>query len=538
MSIKKLPIQLANQIAAGEVIERPASVIKECIENSIDANATEIIVDVERGGMERLCIRDNGKGVDKNELPLMIEPHATSKISKVEDLNRIMTLGFRGEALASISAVSRCRIASKTAGKTIASQLYTEGGTSFSLQSTPHPEGTTVEIRDLFFNVPVRRTFLKNEKTEFLHIETVFKRLAFSHFDVAFSLSHNGKFLFSLPAAHDQLGREKRIAKLFGKAFMAQAIPIDVENERLRLTGYLGAPSFLRSQNDLQSMYINTRMVRDKLINHAIKQVYDPFLFPGRVPSYLLFLSIPPTDVDINVHPTKHEVRFKHARETHDFIASAVRQHLSIKEESPVSDTKGNENDVHLGDILNEKIHIDEFDSDLTIGNTLIHLGGQYALSKLNADTYIFDYVALYESMIYDKLLSALKEENISSRPLLVPSIHTLTEKELAQFPFSLAEKVGLDMSPVDVDKILVRGFPVLTPHLDFNACVRRFAVVKTIDEALKAVSQSQKIEFDAFSKEERAYLMRQLPTYQKAKNKKTCCRVLNHHDWAALLHV
>lgn len=327
--IQLLSPRLANQIAAGEVVERPASVIKELLENSLDAGAKRIDVEVEQGGIKLLRVRDDGGGIPADDLPLALARHATSKIRELEDLESVISLGFRGEALASISSVARLTMTSRTLDAEQAWQVETEGrDMEARVQPAAHPVGTSVEVRDLFFNTPARRKFLRAEKTEFDHLQEVIKRLALARFDVAFHLRHNGKTVFVLHEAPDEISRARRVASVCGPAFLEQALPIEIERSGLRLWGWVGLPTFSRSQADLQYFYVNGRMVRDKLVAHAVRQAYRDVLFNGRHPTFVLFLEIDPTVVDVNVHPTKHEVRFRDSRMVHDFLYGTLHRAL------------------------------------------------------------------------------------------------------------------------------------------------------------------------------------------------------------------
>ena len=327
--IELLSPRLANQIAAGEVVERPASVIKELLENSIDSGAKRIDVDVEQGGVKLLRVRDDGSGISSDDLPLALARHATSKIRDLEDLERVMSLGFRGEALASISSVARLTLTSRTRSAEQAWQVETEGrDMAPRVQPAAHPVGTSVEVRDLFFNTPARRKFLKAEKTEFDHLQEVIKRLALARFDVAFHLRHNGKTILSLHEAHDEAARARRVSAICGAGFLEQALPIEIERNGLRLWGWVGLPTFSRSQADLQYFFVNGRAVRDKLVAHAVRQAYRDVLFNGRHPTFVLFFEVDPSVVDVNVHPTKHEVRFRDGRMVHDFLYGTLHRTL------------------------------------------------------------------------------------------------------------------------------------------------------------------------------------------------------------------
>lgn len=327
--IHLLSPRLANQIAAGEVVERPASVIKELLENSLDAGARRIDIEVEQGGIKLLRVRDDGSGIPSDDLPLALARHATSKIRDLEDLERVLSLGFRGEALASISSVARLTMTSRTADADQAWQVETEGrDMEARVQPAAHPVGTSVEVRDLFFNTPARRKFLRTEKTEFDHLQEVIRRLALARFDVAFHLRHNGKSVLALHEAGDATARGRRVGAVCGPAFLEQALPIEVERNGVRLWGWVGLPTFSRSQADLQYFYVNGRMVRDKLVAHAVRQAYRDVLFNGRHPTFVLFLEVDPAVVDVNVHPTKHEVRFRESRMVHDFLYGTLHRAL------------------------------------------------------------------------------------------------------------------------------------------------------------------------------------------------------------------
>ncbi|WP_449430925.1 DNA mismatch repair endonuclease MutL [Pseudomonas putida] len=328
--IQLLSPRLANQIAAGEVVERPASVAKELLENSLDSGARRIDVEVEQGGVKLLRVRDDGGGISADDLPLALARHATSKIRELEDLEGVLSLGFRGEALASISSVARLTLTSRTASASEAWQVETEGrDMTPRVQPAAHPVGTSVEVRDLFFNTPARRKFLKAEKTEFDHLQEVIRRLALARFDVGFHLRHNGKSILSLHEAHDETTRARRVGAICGPGFMEQALPIDVERNGLRLWGWVGLPTFSRSQADLQYFFVNGRAVRDKLVAHAVRQAYRDVLFNGRHPTFVLFLELEPNGVDVNVHPTKHEVRFREGRSVHDFLYGTLHRALA-----------------------------------------------------------------------------------------------------------------------------------------------------------------------------------------------------------------
>jgi DNA mismatch repair protein MutL len=330
--IALLSQRLANQIAAGEVVERPASVVKELLENSLDAGATRIDVEVDQGGSKLIRIRDNGNGIGRDDLTLALSRHATSKIAELDDLENIASLGFRGEALASISSVSRLTLTSRAIDASDSGGWQVEAAgldMTASIVPAPHPQGTSVEVRDLFFNTPARKKFLRTDNTEFQRIDEVLRRLALSRFDVSFSLRHNQRTIHQLHAAASMQEQQRRIGLVCGPAFLDHAVYIDMAAAGLRLWGWVCLPTFSRSQPDLQYFYVNGRVIRDKLVSHAVKQAYRDVLFGGRHPAFVLYLELQPALVDVNVHPTKHEVRFRDQRLVHDFLFRSLHKALA-----------------------------------------------------------------------------------------------------------------------------------------------------------------------------------------------------------------
>ena len=492
--IQLLSPRLANQIAAGEVVERPASVIKELLENSLDSGATRIEVDVEQGGVKLLRVRDDGCGIPADDLPLALARHATSKIRDLEDLERVMSLGFRGEALASISSVSRLTLTSRTADSAEAWQVETEGrDMEARVQPAAHPVGTSVEVRDLFFNTPARRKFLRTEKTEFDHLQEVIKRLALARFDVGFHLRHNGKVVLALHPASDPASRGRRVASVCGPAFLEQALPVEVERNGLHLWGWVGLPTFSRSQADLQYFYVNGRMVRDKLVAHAVRQAYRDVLFNGRHPTFVLFLDVDPAVVDVNVHPTKHEVRFRDNRMVHDFLYGTLHRALGdVRPEdqlgapasvSPVVQVTGRDagefagqNEMSLaasvleqpqsalpgwlgagagyqasrtlptGNVAEAQGVYREFFSPLAevspaalpesqedvppLGYALAQLKGVYILAENAQGLVLVDMHAAHERIMYERLKTAMASEGLRGQPLLVPESIAVSQRE------------------------------------------------------------------------------------------------------------
>ena len=329
MGIQVLPDQLIDQIAAGEVVERPASVAKELIENALDAGARRIDVEVQSGGTRLVRITDDGSGIEADELALAVSRHATSKIASLEDLESLHSLGFRGEALPSIGSVSRLAVTSRSTGSASAAQIIVEGGHVTATSPAPHPHGTTVEVRDLFYNTPARRKFLRTDKTEFGHVDNVVRNLALANFDVEFRMRHNDKDLYRLGPALDRAQQERRIAELCGSAFIESATFVEREIEGLALRGWFAAPTFSRAQADMQYTFVNGRFVRDRLLRHAVRQAYSDVLYQARQPAYVLFVDLDPQRVDVNAHPAKFEVRFRDSRLVFDFVFKTVQTVLA-----------------------------------------------------------------------------------------------------------------------------------------------------------------------------------------------------------------
>ena len=349
--IQQMPNQLINQIAAGEVVERPASVVKELLENSLDAASTKIEIDIEQGGTKLIRIRDNGRGIHKEDLALALSRHATSKIRNLDDLEHVKSLGFRGEALPSIASISRMSITSR---QEAAEGFKVQGQDEQSAEVTPaaHSYGTTIEVRDLFYNVPARRKFLRTEKTEFNHLEDVVKRIALSHFNVDVTLNHNQRAIKHWRAANDQKSMEQRIAEVCGKAFIEQSQYMCFEAANLKLHGWIALPSFSRSTADMQYFFVNGRIIRDKLVTHAVRQAYQDVLYHGRHPAYVLFLELDPAMVDVNAHPTKHEVRFREGRLVHDFLFRGI--HKALADVRP--ETQESSDLASVGSVLNNPL--------------------------------------------------------------------------------------------------------------------------------------------------------------------------------------
>lgn len=523
--ITKLSPRLANQIAAGEVVERPASVIKELLENSLDAGATRIDIDVEAGGVKLMRIRDNGGGVEKEDLSLALSRHATSKIIELEDLEAVQTLGFRGEALASIGSVSRLALTSNASESQAGWKAITEGrDMEVSVEPAPHPRGTTVEVRDLFFNTPARRKFLRTEKTEMGRIDEVVKKLALSHFEVAFSLRHNGKPLFTMRPAADQLEQERRVAQICGPSFMEQAVYLDIDRGGLRIWGWMGLPTFSRSQADLQFFFVNGRAIRDKVVTHAVRQAYQDVLYHGRHPAYVLFLELNPTEVDVNVHPTKHEVRFRDSRSVHGFIYSTL--HKTVADVRPgdqsvpttvpgvelasvgtVETANQASSPVHQsamgfrpsqpsGHRIQEQMatysslhsplpgsgeqpsiqEIAEQNAEVPpLGYAVAQLKGIYIVAENAEGMVLVDMHAAHERITYERMKIAYDNQGLASQPLLVPEALAVSQREAdcAEEHSEVFESLGFKLQRAGPESLLVREMPALTRGADVEPLVR-----------------------------------------------------------------
>ncbi|GJM06995.1 MAG: hypothetical protein DHS20C10_07290 [marine bacterium B5-7] len=451
MRIHPLDPLLINQIAAGEVIERPAAALKELMENSIDAGATQIDVCIEHGGLERLQVRDNGHGIHPDDLALAVTQHATSKIAKEKDLHHIHSLGFRGEALASMSAVTRFTITSRTTEQPHAHQLQVIGREHHASQhAAAHPVGTTVILSDLFFNTPARRQFLKSDKTEYLHCEEVFKRMALSHFYVGFSLKNGEKNRFNLPSATNRLQQENRLAKLCGKPFVSNSVYLDAHAEPMQLSGWVGLPDYHKSQTDTQFCFLNQRAIRDKVVLHAIRQAYQNLLPPGRQPCFVLSLQMDPSLFDINVHPTKHEVRFRDARLVHDFILHTVRAALQqgepeMFERKPVVDA------IQVPVTHTVKPHQDNNQcNDYTVGFTLKN---RYFVTKEDEELKVIDMHEVYA----DWLRAQFENKQLTMKPLLMPlTVKTNVSNEV----LDALRACYFDLDWLDEHTVMVRQIP------------------------------------------------------------------------------
>jgi DNA mismatch repair protein MutL len=531
--IQLLSQRLSNQIAAGEVVERPASVVKELLENSLDAGADRIDIELEQGGIKLVRIRDNGSGVAQDDLPLALSRHATSKISTLDDLEAIISLGFRGEALASISSVSRLTFTSRTAAADSAFQVEAEGRDMQS-QVTPaaHPVGTTVEVRDLFFNTPARRKFLRTEQTEWQRIDEMVSRIALSRFDVTFHVQHNGRSVHRHEKALGDQQRQRRVAQICGPAFVENAVYISYEHSGLKLWGWVSLPTFSRSQADLQYFFVNGRVIRDKLVSHAIKQAYRDVLFHGRHPAFVLYLDVDPAIVDVNVHPTKHEVRFRDGRLVHDFLFSALHRALAdlrpadrLPQEqtadtpvqvqpgyeqtrmplysSGITTAQGTASGPGQQEIRQQLAAYDSFrnadnraaafaastapdtagsvglpqtDADLPpLGYALAQLHGIYILAQNALGLIVVDMHAAHERITYEHLKEAVRHEGIKVQPLLVPMSVAVSEAEAdyAEEHQAALHQLGLSVDRMGPETLSIRQIPAILNKSDAEQILR-----------------------------------------------------------------
>ncbi len=503
MTIRVLPEQLVHQIAAGEVVERPASVIKELVENSLDAGALAIDIEVEKGGAELCRVRDDGTGIAADELLLALARHATSKIGSIDDLEAVRTLGFRGEALPSIASVSRMRMISRPRDAGTAHMVAAVDGALTGPAPHPHPHGTTVEVRDLFFNVPARRKFLRSERTELSQIERLVERLALSRFDVGFRLSSARKVLADHPPARDERSRDARVAAMLGEDFIANAMKLDHEGSGLRLHGWFCLPTYARSQADQQYFFLNGRPLRDKLIASAVRLAYRDVLFHGRHPAYVLFLEMDPTRVDVNAHPQKLEVRFREPGLIHDFLFRTLERALaetrptqSASSSIPAaradwslplptnpypltpnpSSAAGQQ--VSATDLYGRLDGVREFAAsdaaaapaaEHPLGYAIAQLHGVYILAQAQGGLVLVDMHAAHERTTYERLKASMQSDRLPAQPLLVPIAVqvAVADADAAESHAELFSSLGLDVDRSGPAQLLVRSAPALLPNID-----------------------------------------------------------------------
>ena len=509
MPIRELPPQLVNQIAAGEVVERPASVAKELLENALDAGATRIELDVEGGGERLIRVRDDGGGIPKEELPLAVARHATSKIGSLEDLERVGTLGFRGEALPSIGAVARLAIVSRTAAESHGWRLEGDGHGHYAAPApAPHAPGTSVEVRDLFFNTPARRKFLKSEATEFGHLDTAVRRIALARHGLELTLRHNGRPVLNLQAAADRAGRERRLKELVGPEFLQHAFHIEQSAGGLKLSGWLARPTFSRSQPDLQYFYVNGRAVRDKLLGHAVRQGFHDVLFHGRHPAYVLYLELDPARVDVNAHPAKHEVRFRDSRLVHDFVFRTVQEALVVTNPEaaaaiggmpadglappPAYGTRAPQLSMHVADTLAAYAALHETGPGAPVdgaaapaplagsgvpplGYALAQLHGIYILAATPEGLVLVDMHAAHERITYERMKASLARGSVVTQPLLVPLPVAVSRREadLAEGEGAALAANGFVVERRGPESLAIREVPALLAREDVAALLR-----------------------------------------------------------------
>ena len=500
MPIRHLPDNLVNQIAAGEVVERPASVVKELVENALDAGATRIAVDVERGGIALVRVRDDGAGIEPDELPLALARHATSKIASLEDLAGVTSLGFRGEALPSIASVSRLRLASSVPGGR-GVEVEAVDGVISAPRPAAHPAGTTVEVRDLFYNVPARRKFLRTESTEYQHVLRTLTRLAMSRFDAGFTLTHNRREVFSLPPAAEREAREARIARLVGDEFMANAVYIEHESAGLRLSGWLGLPTYARGQADQQYLFVNGRMVRDRLLGNAARLGYQDVMYGGRQAAYVLYVELDATQVDVNAHPQKLELRFRDGRHVHDFVFRSVERALAATR--PDAGRSGSASTTTLFDgtrtpglplaesrlpaaagdwtALAREVPVDDGipgsgdGGTPTLGYALAQLHGIFILSQTADGIVLVDMHAAHERVIYEQLKTGLDSGRGERQALLVPAILPVNAEEavLAEQHAAELAAAGLVVDRLGPERLAIREVPAALSGCDAAALLR-----------------------------------------------------------------
>jgi DNA mismatch repair protein MutL len=505
MPIRQLPGHLVNQIAAGEVVERPASVVKELVENSLDAGAGAIAVDILSGGQKLIRVRDDGCGIPQEEIELALARHATSKITSLEDLEAVVSLGFRGEALPSISSVARLTLCSRARSGESAWQVEADGGAVSSPRPAAHPVGSTVEVHDLFYNTPARRKFLRTERTEFNHIDKWIRRLALARPDVAFTLTHNRRVILKLDAARDDQSRLERLSRICGETFASNAIVVQREAEDIALYGWLALPTFNRSQPDLQFWFVNGRSITDRTLSHAARHAYRDVLFHGRFPAYVLSLSMDPALVDANAHPAKHEVRFRDGRRVHGMVSQAIEYALSETRPGgyeaapsgplPEITNKPSQKWIPLGGggpspaavaeaigayrTLAQPHPVTESAVDSgdvpPLGFAIAQLSGVYVLAENAEGLVIVDMHAAHERIVYEKLKRSFDAKEIVSQPLLVPVTIAVSESEaaLADEHAEIFQRLGLDVSRSGPGSVIVREVPALLNHGDVENLVR-----------------------------------------------------------------
>ena len=552
--IHALEPRLVNQIAAGEIIERPASIVKELIENALDAGAGNIDIEVEKAGVKRLKITDDGHGILKQDLSMALSRHATSKIENLTDLEQIATLGFRGEALPSIASVTRMTIKSRERQADLAWMVSSDGNNQVT-QPTPvaHPVGTTIETRDLFYNTPARRKFLRTDNTEFRHLDQVVRRMALSRFDVSFKLTHNSRVVLHLPSVPTD--DERRVKMVCGDNVPINSVYFEEQREDMRLSGWIGLPGFSRSQADMQYFFLNGRLIRDKTVMHAVRLGYQDVLFHGRHPVYILYLQMDPAAVDVNVHPTKHEVRFRDSRSVHSFVYRALQRQLSasageagsvevdvqsgMASPSPINPNRVSQVDQQHAMRYRQSPELSEatvneqlqaykqlnqaafradpitrpvgMEGSAVIGDdheippmgyALAQLKGIYILAENKDGLILVDMHAAHERITYERLKQSLNKADMVQQSLLVPVTIQVSKVEILawQQQQNLFSKLGLEVEQLDEAILVVRSVPELLLNADVSQLVRDVLadlvahdqssrIEETIDELLSSMA-------------------------------------------------
>lgn len=508
MPIRQLPSALVDQIAAGEVVERPVSLIKELVENALDAGATAIDVDVEAGGVRLVRVLDDGHGIDAAELPLAVQRHATSKISSLEDLAAIRSLGFRGEALPSIGSVARLRIASRAQGAAQGAEIRVEGGELSTVSPSPQPRGTLVEVRDLFYNVPARRKFLRTESTELGHVAKLIERFALARFDVAFRLRHEGRVLLDASLTRTREAQRARVAGIMGEEFIAEALPFERRSGSVTFWGWLGQPHAARHASDQQFAYVNGRAVRDRVLAGAVRQGYRDVLYHGRQPAYLVYLDLDPEWVDVNAHPQKLEVRFRDVRQIHDFVFRAVHEALGVGAgeaaptarvtalgvESAVAERAVAEPELtgfsaatspsfatrdSLAEIFEHAPRPGGQQSESaqaagSLGTAIAQLHGIYILAQNTTGLVLVDAHAAHERVLYERMKRDFGGQPAMQR-LLEPQVVEVAEHETERFETLAPEfaKAGFEIDVLGPGRLAVRATPALLSSVDPAPLVR-----------------------------------------------------------------
>jgi len=463
-AIKYLSPQIADQIAAGEVIERPSSVLKEIIENALDANASRIDIDLAGGGAERIRVTDNGDGIVGDELILAVSRHATSKLDTIQDLQSLLTLGFRGEALASICSVSQWQLVSCVDSDVSAWRL----GSAAPTQILPdhHPRGTTIQIDRLFYNTPARKKFLRAERTEFRHCDDVIRRMALARFDVGFFVKHNARQVHRLPAVRDDTGRTRRVAQICGEQFIKESLALDFSHEGMRVWGWVSTPAYTRQQTDLQYFYLNGRVIRDRMINHAIRFAYQDILPIGRQPAYVLHFEIEPDRFDVNVHPTKQEVRFRETRMVHDFLTRSLRQalHSGGKQQDPSAFGMHHP----AGHYPYETYHQEVRDvaepytaAPRADGGILFE---RYLFRQRSDTAMLLDVRCVHARWTVERWQLQLQTGRVKQQPLLIPLRFKISPQQFTQLETKQAsfKQLGFDIAPISSDEVILRFIPVV----------------------------------------------------------------------------